>query len=150
MQVRVMNRSSGAAPETSFQDSYRWFYHSGSWQRSRSLTAAQRPLDRYQWTTPDHLAPRPATEVHMTPEEQGRAGLRGRIPYFRSRSEPGTGKGKAGPDSSLLTSITQRISRFLTKQPGPESGRRTASCLYESVFPLSRPHRGGRGYQHWI
>lgn len=125
----AMKRSGGAAPKTSFRDSYRWLHRRES---SSLLPAAQQPLDQYRWTTPGRLAPRSAGAVHRSgsvPEEQGRASQRGRIPYFRSRSEPGTGRGKAGSDGSLLSSITQRISRFLTQRSGPESGRRPASCL---------------------
>ncbi|XP_075875980.1 ras GTPase-activating protein nGAP isoform X2 [Nelusetta ayraudi] len=116
-----MKRSGGAAPKTSFRYSYRWLHRRES---SSLLPAAQQPLDQYRWTTPGRLAPRSAGAVHRSgsvPEEQGRASQRGRIPYFRSRSEPGTCRGKAGSDGSLLSSITQRISRFLTQRSGPES-----------------------------
>lgn len=145
----AMKRSGGAAPEASFRDSYRWVNHRESWQRGRLLPGAQRPLDRYRWTTPGRLAPRPHGAMHRSgsiPEEQGRVGQGGRIPYVRSRSEPGSSRENGRSDGSLLSSITRRISRFLTQRQGPESGRQAASCLSRVSFstqPTSQWAGGG-------
>lgn len=127
-----MKRSGGAAPEASFRDSYRWAHHRESWQRGRFLPATQQPLDRYQWTTPGRLPPRPDGAMHRfdsVPEEQQRESQSGSISYVRSSSEPGSNREKGRSHGSLLSSITRRISSFVTQRQGPESGRQAASCL---------------------
>lgn len=129
---RAMKCSGGAAPEASLCDLYRWVHHRESWQRGRLLPAAQQQLDRNHWTAPDFLPSRPDSAMHRSdsvPEDQGWASPGGRIPYIRSRSEPGTGREKGRSNGSFLSSFTQRISRFLTQRHGPESGRQKASCL---------------------
>lgn len=127
-----MKRSGGAAPEASFLDSYRWAHHRESWQKGHLLPATQQPLDRYRWTTPGRLPPRPDGAMHRSdsvPEEQPRVGQGGSIPYVRSSSVPGSNREKGRSHGSLLSSITRRISSFVTQRKGPESGRQAASCL---------------------
>lgn len=128
-----MELSGGPAPEASFWNSYRWFHHRESRQRGHLLSAAQPPLDRYRWTTHGHLRPRSAGVIHRSAsvlEEQGKVSHGDRIPFIRSRSEPRTGKDKDGSDGGLLSSITQRINRFLIQRPVLERGRREASCFF--------------------
>lgn len=143
--------------QASCQDSYRWFHHRRSWQRSRLHLSAQQPLDRYEWTTSVRLVPTLANVaapegggqtrdwrwLHRSstvPANQTRADSGRRIfPYLRSTSEPtpeSTGGGEVGSHggcrastNNLFSTISQKISRVLLDRPGPESGRRPTSCL---------------------
>ncbi|XP_034743249.1 ras GTPase-activating protein nGAP [Etheostoma cragini] len=155
----------------------RWHRYRKPWHRAAPPPAPEQPLDRYKWRTSAHLAgagtasPDPESRPRrmlslprfsnpqrdLSGDGQARSGSPRRlVPFLRSVSEPGTGRGaeertagrRAPSLSSVLNAVSRRIGRVLRDQPEtpesefPESSKCLSSAAGE---PQESPTSSSKG-----